>query len=111
MWPCKGAIGSEGRPPSSAGMIAFVVAIPRELHIGLVVDDGFSAIHPALDGNESETSGVVLAEFDKRGFHQIEGVAIPEIHLLDPPFAREACPAPASCHRSIRRVRSRNQLA
>ena len=49
-----GAIASEGRPPSSAGMIAFGVAIPRELHSGSVFDDGSNSwirhlpVRPAL---------------------------------------------------------------
>ena len=91
------AIGLEDPATSSAGTIAFVVAI----HVNSTA--GWSSMmvsrqsNPVFDGNESETAGVVGAEFDKRGCYQIEGLAIPEIHLLDPPFAPEARAAPATC--------------
>lgn len=72
------AIRLESRPPSSAGVIALIVAIPRELHGGALVDKGLPTIHPAPHGNESETPRVVAAEFDERRADQIQGITAQE---------------------------------
>src|SRR5207245_1064217 len=49
-----------------------------------------AAVHPCLDRNEANTSGAILAEFNERRTEQVEGLAIPKIHLHNPPAADNA---------------------
>lgn len=107
----EGAVCLKDRPSTSAGRVTFVIAFPRELHGRGVVEDGFAAIHPSSYGNEAECAGVVGTEFDERWSDEVERVPIPEVHLIDVPFAQEAGTTPIACHESARRVRSRNQFA
>src|SRR5271170_5912009 len=81
----KRTIRLKSRPSSPAGRIAFVVAVPRELQTGAIVDRRFPAIHPSLDSDESEVARLIGPKFDERGTHEIEGVSIPNIHLLNAP--------------------------
>src|SRR5215211_729782 len=55
------------RPATAAGGIALVVAFPGELHARAPVALAAVAIHPPLDGDESETAGPVRAELNIAG--------------------------------------------
>ncbi len=74
-------------PPASVHGVAFVSADPTELDSGLAVDRGRPTVHPPLDGDESKRARAVRQKLDVRRSHEVEGVTIPQIRLLDSPLA------------------------
>ena len=105
---CEGAVRLKCSPPSTAGRIAFVVAVPRKLETWPIVDCRFPTIHPAFDGDEPKSSRLVGAKLDERGADEIECVSIPKIHLLDSPPTDErfgSLTLAPSCHEACERRR------
>jgi hypothetical protein len=72
----KRTIRLMSHPSAPTGWIAFVVAVRREFQTGSVVDRRFPAIHPNLDGDESDVAGLIGAKFDEWATHEIEGASI-----------------------------------
>jgi hypothetical protein len=83
--PLKCPVIGEGGPAASADLVAFVLAFPAELDDGAAVAFGGPAVQPATDGDEAELAGPVLGELDEAGFDEVDGVAVPPVHLHDPP--------------------------
>jgi hypothetical protein len=85
--PLDRGVVDEGGPAAPADLVAFVVAFPAELDTGVAVVLDGAAVHPASDGDEAELAGPVLGELDEAGFDEVDGVAVPQVHLHDPPPA------------------------
>src|SRR5262249_9757219 len=84
-------------PAAAAGRIALIVALPGELHTRPPVPLHLATVHLPLDGDEAETARrLVLGELDERGCYEVQGIAVPQLCLRDPPPASDAHPRSSS---------------
>jgi hypothetical protein len=83
--PSEGTIFSQRCPAAPAHRIAFVVALPAELDTSHPVDPSLVTVEPTFNGDEAEATGTVATEFDEGGLDEVQGVTVPEVHLLDSP--------------------------
>ncbi len=84
-------------PAPTADGVAFVGALPGELESGSVLVD-VVAVQVGLDDDEGESPSPVVEELDESGTDEIDGIAIPQIHLDDSP------PTSQSPHRHVATV-------
>ncbi len=78
---------NHGGPAAPADLVTFVVAVPAELDASAAVVFGSAAVHPAMDSDEAELAGSVLGELDEARFDEVDRIAVPHVHLHDPPSA------------------------
>jgi hypothetical protein len=76
-------------PAPPADPLTFVHAVPAELDAGVAVAFGTAAVHPATEGDEAELAGPVPGELDEARFKEVDRIAVPQVHLHDPPSARQ----------------------
>jgi hypothetical protein len=76
-------------PAPPADLIALVHAVPAELDADAAVAFGTAAVHPATEGDEAELAGPVPGELDEAGFKEVDRIAVPHVHLHDPPSAHQ----------------------
>jgi hypothetical protein len=85
--PLKRRVIDEAGPTSPAHLITFVFTVPAELDYGAAIPFGAPAVHPAADGDEAELAGLVAGELDESRRDEIDGVAVPQVHLHNSPPA------------------------
>jgi hypothetical protein len=87
------AVGFQRRPAATAGRIALVEALPRELDSRASFARSLSPVHSGLDGDEAEAAQGVRLELDESGGDEVNGVPVPEVHVHDPPppYDAHAC--------------------
>ena len=49
-----------------------------------------AAVQPAADRDETELAGSVCVELDEGGLHEVDGIAVSQVHCLDPSPTRQA---------------------
>jgi hypothetical protein len=86
--PTEETILSQHCPAAPADRIAFVVALPAELGTSSPVDPSLVTVEPTFNRDEAEAAGTVVTEFDGGGLDEVQGVTVPEVHLLDSPAPR-----------------------
>jgi hypothetical protein len=92
----------KNRSASSAGGVEFVATAPAELDGWSVVCLNRPTIHAPFDCDESKASRAVLPEFDVARTQQLDCLAIPKIHLDDPPLAKQIHRVPRSISLTLR---------
>jgi len=83
--PAQRAINVQLSPAPAGGTISFIVSLPTELNPRAVCVLGVPPIEVTVDRYEAEPSAPVLLELDERRADEVKRVAIPEIHVHDPP--------------------------
>jgi hypothetical protein len=78
---------NHGGPAAPADLVTVVLVVPAELDVGAAVAFGRAAVHPATDSDEAELAGPVPSELDEAGFEEVDRIAVPQVHLHDPPSA------------------------
>jgi hypothetical protein len=78
---------NHGGPSAPADLVTVVHAVPAELDAGAAVAFGTAAIHPATDSDEAELTSPIPGELDKARFEEVDRIAVPHVHLHDPPSA------------------------
>jgi hypothetical protein len=72
----KRAIGVERGPAATARVIAFVGALPRELHARPAITIRVAAVEFPRHHDEAQAAEAVFAEFDEAGLDQVDGILI-----------------------------------
>jgi hypothetical protein len=78
------AVSVELGPAATADGVAFVAAFPGELESWRILVD-VVAVQVGVDDDEGELPGPVVEELDESAADEIDGIAIPQIHLDDSP--------------------------
>jgi hypothetical protein len=78
---------NHGGPAAPADLVTFVFAVSAELDAGAAVAFGTAAVHPATDSDETELAGPLPGELDEARFDEVDRIAVPHVHLHDPPSA------------------------
>src|SRR5467141_4001658 len=86
----EGARLFEDHPAPAAGRRVLVKTLPTELGARAPVAVHGAPIDGPFPGDEAKRAGPPPCQLDERGSAEIEGVAVPEIHLDDAPPARDA---------------------
>jgi hypothetical protein len=81
----KRAVPSGLSPTPAGNSIPFVIAVPAELDPLGGVPGARLPVDVPLDGDEAEVSSPVGPELEQGRAQELDRIAIPQIHLGDPP--------------------------
>jgi hypothetical protein len=79
----------EHSPPSTTTRVIVVLSLPRELNALFTAAAVATTIEPPLHGAELEATKVILCKRDVPRHDEIDVLAIPTLHLDNPPRAEE----------------------